>query len=359
MTLKRIAARTSTASLANLGAVGGEWAPSHGDAMILESLADLPRSSVPWYPRIIMLLGRRGKGKTATMTAVGAAMAAGYERDGQGKRVYANYIHKLAHVCDPDLVAHLTNPLGTNIRDGLLLIDEIQESAAARKSLTRVNVSMGMVLTQLRKLNLEAIVTTQNAAQIDRWVLWQIDYFVEAEMWWNGKGINLYVHDWHGNIMHQRKKRYWPPMKEEADWMIPLEGTQWVFGQYFDQQRVNTAYVDEEVRALLADKEWGRFGFDPQEWLREMSPDLLSAPGEEDDPTGEQRPSADSLTPTGPKPEVFDLREHFAASTSLSVSAALRALKAAGYFAMEANAGDFGAALQQIGFRVKGDTATR
>ena len=247
------------------------------------SFEDLPFTYSNFKPSCVMLIGKRGRGKTQALTGMGAQMATWYENEHYGRRVYANYINLLADKCDSNLVQNILNPFGPVIRNGLLLIDELQEVANARKSLTRQNFNLNNFLTQIRKDNLECAFTTQNAAMIDKNVLWQIDTFVEAKQYYGGNVLLFAVHDWNNNIIESRRKRYFPPMWHEADWYIGWANTRFLFDFYFDQQRVQSEYLDPEIREMLANREWKRFGHPTDEW--QIDPADLAAPDVKADPS--------------------------------------------------------------------------
>lgn len=186
----------------------------------------------------IMLVGRRGAGKSLGMTALGYFMHRAYARAGGYKKVVSNYWVDFADRVDEYIVDHL-NVFPTWGHDLLCLIDEIAAYFPGRRSLARTNVDFATFLQQIRKRRVDLIFTTQFPQVCDQQLLMQIDLFVEVGILRRGCGtsghracIELLVHDWWGQWTGLMMPRVWPPRQSDTDWTMVLHRVDSMFGRY-------------------------------------------------------------------------------------------------------------------------------
>ena len=214
-----------------------------------------------FVPTCILLLGRRGEGKTLTMTAIGYFMHRAYFRAGRRRRVMANYQVNFADYLDPRLIDWLNNypPAG---HDALCLVDEISAYAPGRRSLARVNVDLAEFLRQIRKRRIEFIFTTQFPQVLDQQILMQIDLFVQVHLRHGGCGaplhrycVDLTVYDWWGQWTGNMMLRRWPPTPMESDWELTLHNCHNVFDQFNSNEVV--APIWSKSRDAIVHEVWG------------------------------------------------------------------------------------------------------
>ena len=118
-------------------------------------------------PLVVMLYGRRGAGKTATMTALGAWFQQQFQKSGTPVHIAANYKVDFARYCSPYLIDELGDfpEWGQRL---VVLIDEISAYTASERSTSRATLDIGVFLTQVRKRDVEIIFCTQFPQEISR-----------------------------------------------------------------------------------------------------------------------------------------------------------------------------------------------
>jgi hypothetical protein len=229
------------------------------------ALVDMPLVQDTFTPMAVMLMGPRGRGKTLALNALGDVMRRRYEARGFACKVYANFPTIDADVADPKIMQKVTNWSNTEIRDGLLLADEVQGEAASVKWNTNTNFELVQTLTQIRKKMLENAFTTQYPRGIEKGLLEQVDYFVEVRKLGDGYGLVFAIHDWK-DLLTERPRRYrpFPPFWWEADWYWVWFGTKQYFGHYATLGRQIPRYMaakNPELWERLTQEEWRRQGY--------------------------------------------------------------------------------------------------
>lgn len=138
------------------------------------------------YP-IIGIVGRRGFGKTAFMTAIG------YDSYLEGYKVFSNYKLKFPHeYISLEELADL--PL--RLHDCVVMMDEFHMGADAYDFFTKRARSITKFVTQLRKRRVTFLYTTQYIDQIAKRLRIQTDYIFMMRP--EGKGrFTAYVRDPH------------------------------------------------------------------------------------------------------------------------------------------------------------------
>jgi molybdopterin-guanine dinucleotide biosynthesis protein len=138
------------------------------------------------YP-IMGIVGRRGFGKTAFMTAIG------YDSHLQGYQVFANYHLKFPH---EQISLEELSELPAHVHDCVVLMDEFHTGADAYDFFTKRARSLTKFVTQLRKRRVTFLYTTQYIEQIAKRLRVQTDYIVMMRP--NGRGVfTAYIRDPH------------------------------------------------------------------------------------------------------------------------------------------------------------------
>ena len=233
-----------------------------------------------FYPIIAMFWGRRGQGKTLSMTAVGAMMLQRYLWAGikssaanpDGHKICANYHVSFADFYNPMLVDMLVDfpPWAHHMT---CLVDEILAYFPNRRSLARGNLNFGTFLQQIRKRKIELLFTTQFPQNMDKIMVEQVDLFIRPEIYNRGNSVRLIIHDWWGQFTGNMWTKKWPPIFEPPDWIIPIHGIKNVYG----------AYPTEEVVAPM----WSgnRMEIVNQQWTEEeLASQRTNPPGKEGGP---------------------------------------------------------------------------
>ena len=198
----------------------------------------------------ILLIGRRGTGKSLTMSALALWQKQRILKNRLNLRIASNYKLTFADVLDPYLPESLSeNPdLAKNL---YICLDEIQTIASNRRSISRSNLDFSVFLTQVRKRQNQLICTTQFPSQLDRNLLMQIDLFLSCEKMYKDNGswhIVIDVHDYWGQWTNRTWRKWWPPRHEERDAQITLHYVDKCFGMYDTEQYITPTWMDEEQR---------------------------------------------------------------------------------------------------------------
>jgi hypothetical protein len=200
-------------------------------------------------PLVVMLYGRRGAGKTATMTALGAWFQQQYQKSGTPVHIAANYKVDFARYCSPYLIDELGDfpEWGERL---VVLIDEISAYTASERSTSRATLDIGVFLTQVRKRDVEIIFCTQFPQEISRRVLRQVDIFIEVEQTADNKDSLLYCHDYWGQWTGGWSRKPWPPTKEEADWKIRVYGVNAIWNRYDTKEVIAPVWSDQREQII-------------------------------------------------------------------------------------------------------------
>jgi len=192
-----------------------------------------------FYPIIAMFWGRRGQGKTLSMTTVGAMMLQRYLRWGiksspsnpNGHKICTNYHVDFADFYNPMLVDMMVD-FPPWAHDMTVMIDEILAYFPNRRSLARGNLNFGTFLQQIRKRHIELLFTTQFPQNMDKIMVEQVDLFIRPELFNRGNSVRLIIHDWWGQFTGNMISKKWPPIHEPPDWIIPIHNIKNVYGAY-------------------------------------------------------------------------------------------------------------------------------
>ena len=222
-------------------------------------------------PLSIMFMGRRGAGKSLSMTAIAKFMNDAYRVKRSPMRVVTNYHVNFAIYSSPILVDEL-NEFPSWGRQLLVCLDEIAAYFPGRRSLARTNVDFSTFLQQIRKRRIEFMMTTQFPQMLDNQLLMQIDLFIDVDYHRWGCGhfaghrhcVDLYIHDWWGQWTGRNFRKPFPPYRDDNDWMMTLHKIGSVFQMYDTEEVVapiwsdhresiirqgwGEAYVDEEIK---------------------------------------------------------------------------------------------------------------
>lgn len=214
-------------------------------------------------PITMILAGRRGRGKTASLTFFGAYLGAQYEQKGLPVSIAANYNTEVATegLTHPFIIDEINSYPAWAV-DLLVLIDEASAYFIRRRALARVNVDFSTFLQQIRKRSIEMIFTTQFPGMLDDQMLINIDLYVMCNMWprsgWNaGRYVDLYAWDWHGQFTGNFVKPTVPPQGKpflhkrllNVNRMFSKFNTNEVIGAVWSDSRESIAaqYWDREV----------------------------------------------------------------------------------------------------------------
>ncbi len=228
------------------------------------SLLDLP-SRRRFSPIIIFLIGRRGQGKTLTMTGFAKSMQQRFKEKGLRRRVLSNYNLRFTPEGDSDpfiLDRILAAPFSYS--DSYICVDEISTAFPSARAMRSMNLEFGYFLTQIRKVRSEVIFSTQFPQEVDRRILRQVDLFVRCELVAGGKHTRLKWLDWWGQFTGlDFLNRSWPPRPDEFDWETVLLNTNTLFNQYDSNEMVFA--LDSDYREYGLEKQGYKIGDEEEE----------------------------------------------------------------------------------------------
>lgn len=235
---------------------------------------------VNFDPLVILFFGRRGDGKTLSMTALMDCMRRRYEASGQkyssrnpeGFKLASNYHVQFADFNDPKVV-DMVNAYDDRFRKMLLSVDEILSYVPSRRSNARSNVDFANFLVQIRKLDMELLSTTQRPQNIDSQMLDQIDLFIspilfnkrwimERALWtgkptgkliWAPTAVRLQCWDWWGTFTGDQRRKPWPPQVsgERPDYILDLHNIDGIFHQFSSKEQVPSIWSANRDDVLL------------------------------------------------------------------------------------------------------------
>ena len=210
-----------------------------------------------FLPRVIIMFGRRGQGKTLWQTAILAILKNRHMASGHRHKVMTNYYVNFADYYSPYIMDEMHN-FPPWAQDAIIALDEIAELLPSTRTMATYNLLSGTFLRQIRKRNCEILGATQFPQEISRSVLRQTDFFVECELVDNGKGVKTYWWDWWGQITGRYDHKYFPPMKGTHDYSFTLYGTNKMFGEYRTEEVIASVYAGEQARQRIVNQQYAR-----------------------------------------------------------------------------------------------------
>ena len=226
--------------------------PSPQGMSTIRSPSDLDTAR-SFLPRVAILFGRRGQGKTLWLTTMLWLLKERGRLNGTPRFVATNYWTSFSDYSSPYLLDELQEFPSWAV-NAIIGIDEVVDllpSARANSNYTLLSQSF---FRQIRKRGCEVICATQFPQELSRGILRQVDFFLETELVQYGKGVRTYWHDWWGQFTGQYKQRYWPPERDAHDYAFTLWGTDGMFGHYRTEEIVATVVGD--LRDEIIGKQW-------------------------------------------------------------------------------------------------------
>ena len=225
------------------------------DAPEFTSLYDiaLPRRQ---SPKVIMNMGRRGKGKSAFMALLALMMKLLWEHHGVKRRILSNIRLDIADIEDPYLLEMLdADP--TVAEDAIVCVDELTSAFPSQRAISRGNLDFSNILTQTRKLRAEWIFTTQFPQLIDMKILYQVDYFIKCkylDLRYPSGRVYVDIWDWWGQETGKDWRKPWPPRNDDVDVSRWYPGIKEAFKIYNSDERVPSRWAKN--RDTLIQKAW-------------------------------------------------------------------------------------------------------
>ena len=200
-------------------------------------------------PQCWFLLGRRGDGKSLSMSSVGLLLREVFERFKTGTQIWANYDFAGADRVDPYLVDTLSEDpfLAQNV---LILIDEIRNSFDNRRGMGSHVIRFSTFLEQIRKLESDCIFATQQPQFVDQRITSQVNLFIRCAKFDQGRGVDWKIHDWWGEITGDDSRKPWPPRDGFEDGEVTLVGADAAWGSYDTREYFVSHYAenrDEQI----------------------------------------------------------------------------------------------------------------
>lgn len=245
-------------------------APARKD-MRLWPAADVPRKH-RYRPMVVCFMGRRGKGKTLSMTGVGWAQHQRFARYAPYAKIMANYWLSFApeDLCHPLILDELTGfpPWGQN---GMLLADEGDAAFTSRRAMARTTLDFSIFVHQIRKRRMEVCYTTQFPQEIDGQLLRQTDIFIQCEAHSGDRAVDLFIHDYWGQWSGNDWRKPFPPTREECDWQRTLLNTHTLFNKFWSNEVVPPIWHPAR-QAIIAQQGWAISEDEPEdgEQLQEL-----------------------------------------------------------------------------------------
>lgn len=243
-------ARKGAPALFNIGKsrkVTFDLTPTRRDVQILG--ADNLRPTKRMDPLMVLLMGRRGRGKTLGMTCLADLQRRRWEHFKLPFEIVSNYWMEPAHRVDPKLVESL-NKFPDWGRNLYICLDEIGGQLANRRSLAAINVDFIQFLTQIRKRHNELITTTQFPQWIDMAVLYQIDFFCRMDIFNGNRSIEVYEWDWWGQFTGKDYRKQWPPQPQDVDHYFEIHNADLMWSAYKSDQIIPPAWAKNKDQII-------------------------------------------------------------------------------------------------------------
>lgn len=187
----------------------------------------------------------------------------GWQRDGSRHQTFTNFWSTLSdnwlYGPDPDLISNMLEQPDA-IKDADIGLHELQMTSPRRRAMNRVNVDLGMMLTQRRKRGLDMWADTQFPQVMDTWILLQIDLFMRCATYDGGHSLYVRAYDYWGLWTRDDRRKPWPIPAEMFDWHYWIHNPSRIFGHYNTKEEANPIWLTN--RAELLEREYGSMGSD-------------------------------------------------------------------------------------------------
>jgi|24BtaG_2_1085350.scaffolds.fasta_scaffold00169_9 hypothetical protein len=244
--------------------------PDYNSSERLQITTDSLVGGGKFEPLTIMLAGRRGYGKTLSMTAVGAFFKAAYERHNVDVKIAANYNTTVAteglrpdgdRWASPYLLEDLMEfPIWAD--ELLVLVDEAATAFPRRRSNARINLDFSTFLQMIRKRNIELIFTTQFPGMLDDQLLINIDLYCMVNAWPKPgtapfTNVTVAIWDWHGQFSGRFTRPRIPP-DGPPTWRRTLYNVHTAYGLYNTKEVIGRLWGTGQQREAMAGQYWER-----------------------------------------------------------------------------------------------------
>lgn len=221
-------------------------------------------------PLTIMLAGRRGHGKTLSMTAIGHLFKQAYERHNVNVNIAANYNTSVAteglrpdgdRWASPYLLEDLMEfPVWAD--ELLVLIDEAATAFPRRRSNARINLDFSTFLQMIRKRNIELLFTTQFPGMLDDQLLINIDLYCMVNAWPKPgtapfTNVTIAIWDWHGQFSGRFTRPRIPP-DGPPTWRRTLYNVHTAYDLYNTKEVIGRLWGTGQQREEMAGQYWGK-----------------------------------------------------------------------------------------------------
>lgn len=230
-------------------------------------------------PTISFFFGRRGKGKSLTLTWLAKFARTQFKAQGlmcgsecpsycsRHVKIAANFWMEHADIVNPNLIEDLSQypDWGRNL---FICFDEAQSIITSRRAMSHVNVNFIPFVTQIRKRNNEMAIATQFPQNIDIGVLQQIDFFALVDGYnftYDGvpRSIDVGVWDWWGQWTGKWHRKQWPPQEKDRDWAFKIHNTHTLKNEYISGQIIPPPWAKNKDQIIRT--EYG------QDWEEEYN----------------------------------------------------------------------------------------
>jgi len=186
---------------------------------------------------ITAIVGRRGFGKTAMMTAIGIKC---YQED---YPIFANYHLEIPYTY---MTLQELAELPPNLHDCVVLMDEFHMGADAYDFFIKRTRDITKLVTQIRKRRITFFFTTQYLSQVAKRIRDQVDYIYMMRPQGNGV-FTAYITDPHLPYEHQIINVITEDLKPifpfyDTDEMIDVDGS--TNDSYLVEEELNNELID-------------------------------------------------------------------------------------------------------------------
>ncbi len=155
-----------------------------------------------------------------------------------GWKVFDNYGVKFADASHENIAEYISQ-FPDELEKTVLLIDEQHAVAPGKRAMSSLNLMYVLFMEQLRKRQVHFFYTAQNPLKIDRGIFWQTDVAIRCKASEKGHNIHMEMYDQWGNWSDDEDayEATWPPQREPDRYAV-LQGAYKFWGLYDTDQIV-------------------------------------------------------------------------------------------------------------------------
>ncbi len=169
-----------------------------------------------------------------------------------GWKCFANYNVKFGTAFFENIAEYISS-FPDELTQSVLLVDETPAVASSRRSMSSLNLMFSLFVEQLRKRRVHLFYTAQNPMRIDRSIYWQTDVAFDCKASPKARSVKLEIYDnWGTYVDNGATVQNWPPERDPDRQLFLTKANR--FWDFYDTEEIvmPTEYFKRQKEAAKA-----------------------------------------------------------------------------------------------------------